>query len=186
MTGSEALRAVSRSLGGRSRRALTIAVGAGALAAVAASASSTALPAIAASTPAKDAFAGSVTAATGSLHGERGAVAITIGLAGGRLPATLTITPRACAKGHRCVEVSGRLRGTFTPSGPRVPDVGTSYAVKASGTIAPLGHAAATGILTGTGFIAHGRETLHLKLTGPGATVTIEAQSRLVPGFTSP
>ncbi|HWH11592.1 MAG TPA: hypothetical protein VG165_10740 [Solirubrobacteraceae bacterium] len=184
MSGSHVLRAVGGPGPGRPRRAaLAVAVAAGALAVAV---PSSALPATGASTPAKDAFTGSVTAVTGSLHGERGSVAITIQFAGGPLPATLTIRPRTCPKGHRCVEVSGRLRGTFSLNGPRIPDVGASYAIRASGTIAPLGHAVATGTVSGTGFIAHGRETLDLKLTGASATITIDAQSRLVPGFTSP
>jgi hypothetical protein len=84
------------------------------------------------------------------------------------------------------VQLSGRLVGTLTAGPRQVPDVGQSFTIRATGTVKPLGHVAATGTVHGTGFIAHGHESLRLRLARAGGSVTIDGVSGLVPGFTSP
>jgi len=136
----------------------------------------------------KDLFTGRITAATGKFAGDRDVV--TIILAPGRGQATrhltATITGAACTGKPHCVQLAGKLTGTITSGPIRVPDVGRSFAIAATGTIKPLGHVSATGTVQGTGFIANGHESLKLRLTRHGASITIDATSGQVPGFTSP
>jgi hypothetical protein len=155
---------------------------------LAAAGASAAFAATVGSAPAKDSFVGSVTAATGRFSGDHGGVRLVLapgrGQSGRRL--TVTFSGGSCGSAGHCIQLSGRLTGVLTRGPIVVPDVGSSLTVRASGAIRPLGKVSATGSVHGTGFIARGHETLRLKLTGSGATITISADSGLVPGGTSP
>jgi len=139
-------------------------------------------------TPAKDSFTGRVTAATGIFARDHGAVTIALAPRPGNALRRLTLTLRGapCSGKGQCVQLSGKLTGTLAPGPMRVPDAGRSFTIAATGTIKPLGHVSATGTVHGTGFIANGHENLRLLLMRAGGTVTIEATSPPVPGFTSP
>ncbi len=183
---------VGGDLVGRARLARLVsrsAVGVVACAAsVAAVGSPTVLAASMALTPAKDSFAGKITAATGKFSGDRGAVTIVLAPGAGQAARHLSVTIKGtvCARKVACVPLAGKLTGTLAP-GPRTnPDVGRRFTIAATGTVKPLGHVSATGTVQGTGFINNGHESLTLKLTRPGGTVTIAATSGPVPGFTSP
>jgi len=139
-------------------------------------------------TPAKDTFTGKITAATGRFAGDRGLVKILLAPGSGQAVGHVGVTIRGtvCARKVACVALVGKLNGTLTPGPIKVPDVGRSFTVAATGTIKPLGRVSAKGTVHGTGFIANGHESLTLRLTGPGGTVTIAATSGPVSGFTSP
>jgi len=140
-------------------------------------------------TPAKDSFTGRITAATGKFAGDTGNVRIVLAPGPGQAIRHLGVTLQGtlCAAKTRCVILSGKLTGTLAPGPRRNPDVGRSFLIAATGgVVKPLGHVSATGTVQPTGFIANGHETLTLRLTAPGGTVTIAATSGPVPGFTSP
>jgi hypothetical protein len=143
----------------------------------------------AAATPARDSFSGSITAATGRFSGDHGAVAIVLAPSTGQGLRRLSLTVRGSGcrtPAHRCVALTGRLSGTLALGPLRVPDVGSSLTIRAAGAIKPLGQVSASGTVQGTGFIAHGRETLKLRLTTAGGAITIKADSAVVPGGTTP
>jgi hypothetical protein len=83
------------------------------------------------------------------------------------------------------VQLRGTLTGTLTRMST-IPDVGASYALSASGRVKPLGHVSATGQVHGTGFIMRGHETLTVRLSNSRGEVDLQAQSPVVPGFTTP
>jgi hypothetical protein len=97
---------------------------------------------------------------------------------------TATLTASGCTGSATCPH--GSLAGTWAAktSTPGGPDAGTDDVLKAAGSITPLGHVTATGTADGTGFIARGRQTLHLTLHGDGTTLTVSALSGDVPSFT--
>ena len=139
-------------------------------------------------TPAKDSFAGKITTATGRFSGDRGSATIVLVPGPGQASRHLGVTIKGtvCARKVACVPLVGKLTGTLAP-GPRTnPDVGRRFTITGAGTIKPLGHVSATGTVQGTGFIKNGHESLTLKLTNSGGTVTIVGTSGPVPGFTSP
>ncbi|MEA2370984.1 MAG: hypothetical protein QOH12_1378 [Solirubrobacteraceae bacterium] len=139
-------------------------------------------------TPAKDTFTGKITMATGRFASDHRPLKILLAPGAGQAVGHvgLTIRGTVCTRKGACVALVGKLNGTLTPGPMKVPDAGRSFTIAATGTIKPLGHVSATGTVHGTGFIANGHESLTLRLTGPGGTVTIAATSGPVPGFTSP
>jgi hypothetical protein len=98
----------------------------------------------------------------------------------------LTFTGRPCGKMPHCLRLAGTLTGTLTARAQQIPDIGTTYAISASGKLGRLGTVAATGTVQGTGFIRSGNEGLQLTLTARRGTLKISGSSALVPGFTSP
>lgn len=148
-----------------------------------------ALGALRAKVPAKDSFSGRITAATGKFEFDRANVAVELavahsGYANRRL--TLALRSPRCGNAKHCVQLTGTLKGTLTTEPQKVPDVGSSFTVRAGGTIKTLGRVSATGSVHGTGFIYRGKETMRLRLDAHGGTITLDARSGLVPGFTSP
>jgi hypothetical protein len=135
--------------------------------------------------PIRDSFRGHVKTATRSLSHDQGAVGIDLAhLGSNRI--RLTFRGRGCGATNHCLQPSGTLTGTMMQASHRVPDTGTSFAIKASGKLKPLGHVSATGTAQGTGFIARGYTSMQLTLTAGHGTVTYEAQAGPVGGFTSP
>jgi hypothetical protein len=154
-----------------------------AAAAAAVSASASGVP-----VPPKDSFHGTITGATGSLRNDAGRVAIKV-LTGTSTGSTesvrLKLSGRRCSSTAHCLQLTGTVSGTMTRQSS-IPDVGAAFSLSASGKVAPLGHVSVSGQVHGTGFIAHGHESMTLRLSGAGGTVKVTAQSGLVPGFTSP
>jgi hypothetical protein len=97
----------------------------------------------------------------------------------------LALQGAGCGTRQHCVRLTGTLTGTLSARAS-IPDVGRRYLIRAGGRVAPLGTVAATGSVTGTGFIRQGRERLILTLRTSRGTVTIAAQSPEVPGQSSP
>ena len=137
--------------------------------------------------PPWDSFHGQITSATGKLTEDRDTIQIELLRTTGGDPKAVKITlaGRRCQHRRRCSRVAGTLRGTMIPRASR-PDAGEQFALRLKGNVRPLGHVTARGTAHGTGFITYGYESLHLTLTDASASVTIDAQSGRVPGFTSP
>ncbi|HET6869815.1 MAG TPA: hypothetical protein VFH80_28130 [Solirubrobacteraceae bacterium] len=137
--------------------------------------------------PLRDRFVGTLHGGTGSLAGARDVVEVRLQAPGGsgirRL--TLWIVGTGCPAGARCVHPSGSLRGQLTPV-HSLPDVGRRYALKASGSLGPVGVMTAAGTVAGTGNINSGFELLQLTLTGKRGSARLSARSGRVLPFTSP
>jgi hypothetical protein len=139
--------------------------------------------------PAKDSFSGRISGATGSYRGDRGTVAIELSVPSNSnktRPVTATLRGKPCGRARNCLRLSGKLHGTLTAMPARVADVGAQLSLKAAGPVPPLGRTAMKGTVRGTGFITRGHETIQLTVTAPGGTLTVDASSPTVPGFTSP
>lgn len=140
--------------------------------------------------PPKDSFTGHISGAAGRYKHDVGSASIYLHLRTSEQairPVTVTIQGRACGHSRVCLNLRGRLKGTLTLTArPHVPDTGNSFSLKAVGAVTPLGHAAATGMGQGTGFIPRGRETMRLTFSTGHGSVTLSALSPPVPGFTSP
>jgi hypothetical protein len=134
--------------------------------------------------PPKDRLSGQISNASGSYAGHRGRVGIYVQHRGSDR-VTITLRGRPCPSGGHCLKLDGVLVGTLTRL-KTIPDAGTRYRLDASGRITPLGAVTASGEARGTGFIAHGRESLTIDLAGSSGTVGVSATSGTVPGFTSP
>jgi hypothetical protein len=146
-------------------------------------------PDVARATPARDHFTGSISRGTGSFAGTQGAVSIRVFVGpqiGSFRAFSLAIGPLPCTAGGHCTSLSGRASGHAARAGEPIADVGITLRFRAAGRVSPIGHVSATGVVRGTGFIARGHEWLQLSLTGRAGSVTIEALSPLVPGFTTP
>jgi hypothetical protein len=138
--------------------------------------------------PTKDTFSGAIVAASGALSGDRGTVTVLLHVGSSATASrrlSLTIRGAACGARKSCVRLSGTPTGSLRARSS-IPDTGHRYIVSASGPIAPIGRAAVTGTVTGTGFIRRGREQLRLTLRTAHGTITIDAQSAELPGFSSP
>jgi hypothetical protein len=138
--------------------------------------------------PTRDSFEGSIRSATGKYFGYNGRFHIYLRSkgSGSRRPVTIIIAGLPCAGASHCLELSGTLPGTLTPSPVHIADVGHRYLLAGSGSIHPIGQATARGEVAGTGFIRQGHETLTLALTGAFGSITLDALSPSVGGFTSP
>jgi hypothetical protein len=93
---------------------------------------------------------------------------------------------RCGASAQGCTELDGVLSGRLSSSPGGPPDTGHAYALTAAGRVLRLGHVTARGELEGTGFIAHGYELMKLTLNSSSGSVTVEARSGPVKGFTKP
>ena len=132
-------------------------------------------------------LSGRVVAAAGRWHHDIGALTVRLvpGSGSVRRHLVIHVTGSSCAGKHACVRLQGKLTGTITERAAH-PDVGAHLAIKASGTLTPLGHVSATGLAIGTGSIMHGRVTLSLTFTAAHGKVTVSLASRPVPSFTTP
>jgi hypothetical protein len=142
-----------------------------------------------ASVPAKHSFSGRISGATGSYRGDGGTVAIELSVPSNSnrtRPVTAKLRGNPCGRAPNCLRLRGKVDGTLTAIPGRVADVGARFSLKATGAVAALGRTAVKGTVNGTGFIASGHERMQLILTTPRGTVTVDASSPTVPGFTSP
>ncbi len=78
------------------------------------------------------------------------------------------------------------MRGTLSPGGPRLPDVGRGFRLSGAGRLSPLGRVTIRGSVSGTGFISHGHELMKIVLRSSSGSVTVQGLSGPVKGFTSP
>ena len=138
--------------------------------------------------PARDSFQGSIRSATGTYSGDTGRASIYLHPtgAGPRRSVTVTFAGLPCQGATHCVELSGTLTGTLAAGPGHMPDVGHGYVLSGAGAIHPLGRARCRGAVQGTGFIARGEESLSITVTGASGSVTLDATSPPVHGFTSP
>ena len=138
--------------------------------------------------PARDSFQGSIRSATGTYSGDTGRAHIYLHPtgAGPRRSVTVTFAGLPCRGANHCVELSGTLTGTIAAGPGHIPDVGHAYVLSGAGSIHPLGRARGRGAVQGTGFIARGEESLSITVTGASGSVTLDATSPPVHGFTSP
>ena len=88
----------------------------------------------------------------------------------------------AHAHKHIKLALSGRVTGTWQ-SVMTNPDAGKEQSLTGSGTVAPLGPTQASATLHAPGFIASGRTTGTLTLTGDKGTVTLALKSPVEKGF---
>lgn len=137
--------------------------------------------------PSRDRFTGTLRHGTGSLAGARDVVEARLQAADttGSRRLTLWIVSTGCRAGSVCLHLSGSLRGQLTPL-RTLPDIGRRYAVRATGSLHPLGVITATGTVAGTGNINRGFESLQLTLRGRRGSARMSARSSRVPAFTSP
>ena len=134
---------------------------------------------------AADKFTGHLTAPTGKFAGKHAHLKIVLRHVR-RNTISLTFSGRPCGKQTRCLRLRGKLHGTMTEQPSKVPDAGRGFKLSVAARIKPLGATTGTGSAHGTGFIARGRATLHLFLTASRGSVTIDANSGRLGGFTSP
>jgi hypothetical protein len=154
-------------------------LGAGAVAASAA----------AGSTPPKDTFHGRIAKATGALQKDRDEVTILLHIPHSTEATRhleLELVGAACGTAPHCLRLTGTLSGTLSAHPTTIPDVGRRYELSVSGSSAPLGRVSGSGTVSGVGFIRQGHEGLTLTLRAKRGTLTINAVSPTVPGFTSP
>jgi hypothetical protein len=105
----------------------------------------------------------------------------------GRSRVTRVVVIGQCgASAKHCTELNGVLSGTLTAAAPRVPDAGHGFNLSGTGRVSPLGHATVRGEVSGTGFIAHGHELMKVTLSSASGSVTVQAISGPVKGFSSP
>jgi hypothetical protein len=138
---------------------------------------------------AKDHFTGRITAASGALRGRGGQLSVDLNTPPSTAPhhrLALMFHAAGCANAAHCLKLSGIVHGTLSRESGRIPDAGSSFGVRATGQLRPLGKVSATGTVHGTGFIAQGYEQLQLSVTTPHGKLTVSARSGVVPGFTSP
>ena len=136
---------------------------------------------------AADMLSGRVVSAAGRWHRDSGTLAVRLVPGSGSLKRHLVIQVNgsSCAGKRACVKLQGKLIGTITEHAAH-PDAGARLAIKASGTLTPLGHVSATGLAIGTGYIEHSRVTLRLTLIAAHGKVTVSLASRPVGAFTTP
>ncbi len=104
---------------------------------------------------------------------------------GTQRPVNIVFRDGTCGKTD-CPSLDGTLSGTLAVRPAITPDTGSTFGLKGSGWIAHLGNARAVGTGQGTGFIAHGRETLVLTVRGANGSIKLSLTSPPVSGFTSP
>jgi hypothetical protein len=150
---------------------------------------STALGASHQKVPARDAFNGRISTATGLFRNDHGRATADLrvprsGAVTRRL--TVTIHGRLCDKSKHCVRLTGQLKGTITAVPHTLADTGARFTIRARGTITHLGQVRMRGSVNGTGFVYRGRESMHLTLITGEGRIALDTHSHLVRGFTSP
>lgn len=136
---------------------------------------------------AADTLSGRVAAATGHWRHDGGRLAVRLvpGAGTDKRALVIRVSGTSCAGRHGCLVLSGKLTGTISAQASH-PDGGARFTIKASGTVAPLGHVSATGSAIGTGNIARGRVTLRLTFTDARGKLTVSLASAPVGAFSSP
>jgi hypothetical protein len=86
---------------------------------------------------------------------------------------------------HTGLALSGQVSGTWQAVFTN-PDVGRTQNLAGGGTVAPLGTMEVRGQLHTPGFVAQGRATATLTLTGSRGSVTLALVGPLQPGFSAP
>jgi len=145
--------------------------------------------ATAGSTPPKDTFHGRIVKATGGLSGDRDEVTILLHVAQSTDAARhldLVLVGAACGTASHCLRLTGTLTGTISAHPATMPDVGRRYDLSVSGQSGTLGRVTGSGTVSGVGYIRQGHEGLTLTLRAKRGSLTINAVSPTVPGFTSP
>jgi hypothetical protein len=94
--------------------------------------------------------------------------------------ATATVPPMVVLRNHSVVV--GTLKGPYTTQ-DRIPDVGRSWKLHATGALAGIGRSTIEGTLHGTGFIIRGRAGGTLNVTTSRGTMTITLLGPLQRGF---
>jgi hypothetical protein len=136
-----------------------------------------------------DVFTGAISSAMGGFKADHARVRLSLRPAPSTSSVrlvTVRVSTLPCRVRKRCLELSGVLTGTLALQPASMPDTGATFALQAAGTLSRIGRAAITGTVESPGFIASGRERLHLNLTAARGRVTIDASSDPVPGFTAP
>lgn len=90
----------------------------------------------------------------------------------------------ARAHAHPRIALSGQVTGTVQTV-PSNPDAGKEQGLIGAGTVAPLGPTQASAILSAPGFIASGRTTGTLTLTGLKGSLTLALKSPVEKGFSA-
>ncbi len=140
------------------------------------------------SAPARDSFTGTIISGTGTYSHARGRVRVNLHPRGsGRARPTRVVVIGLCGEAQQgCTELHGRLDGTLSAAGARVPDVGHGFNLAGAGRVSPLGQVTLRGGVSGTGFIARGHEEMRITLSSRSGSVTVQAISGPVKGFSSP
>jgi hypothetical protein len=135
--------------------------------------------AIVAPRPAVGTFSGTITSGSGRYADGVGHVVIrdadVVSHASGRL----LISGRACHGARHCLSLSGQPRSSLKLKGHPIPDAGFTFTVSGAGQVTPLGAVTVRGVLQVPGFVACGRQTMTLTLTGRRGQVKVTAQTPL-------
>jgi hypothetical protein len=129
--------------------------------------------------PAAGTFSGTITSGSGRYAGDGGRVVIEDGELTRHHSGRLIITGGACRGARHCLALSGTPAGSLIAHAHPIPDAGFTYSVRAAGRVRPLGRVSITGVLQVPGFVACGRQTMTLTLTGARGTVKLAAETRL-------
>ncbi len=78
------------------------------------------------------------------------------------------------------------LSGQLSSSPGGVPDTGHEYTLAGAGQVSRLGRVTIRGDVAGTGFISRGHELMKIILSSSSGSVTVQAHSGTVKGFTAP
>ena len=140
------------------------------------------------SAPARDSFTGTILSGTGAYSHAHGRVIVHLHPRGSGTarPIRVVVIGRCGGGSHHCTALNGAVSGRLTPAGPRLPDVGHGFKLSGAGRVTPLGHVTLRGAVSGTGFIAHGHEQLTITLSSSSGSMTVQAVSGPVKGFSSP
>src|SRR5436305_8805250 len=98
-----------------------------------------------------DSLSGQIISGEGRWRQDRGRLSIRLipGAVAARRHLVLRLVGGSCAGQTACVKLQGTLTGTMTAL-PAHPDIGQRFSVEASRRIAPIGHATAGGLVSGT------------------------------------
>jgi hypothetical protein len=136
-----------------------------------------------------DVFTGAIASTTGGFKDDHGRVRVYLHPAPSTSAVravTVRFTALPCRSRKRCIKLSGTLTGTLVLQPSSLPDVGSTFTLQAAGTLSRIGHGTVMGRVESPGFIARGRERLHMNLVAARGQLTVDASSEPVPGFTSP
>jgi hypothetical protein len=104
--------------------------------------------------------------------------------AGMTSPSFLAAAHAVAARPTDVLKLTGTASGRWSTS-VGIPDIGRSTSLVGKGTIAPLGAVNVSGSLHAPGFIARGRATGSLVLTGANGSVALQLTGPLQRGFSA-
>lgn len=136
-------------------------------------------PAIAGPRPAAGTFSGTITSGTGRYAGDQGHVVVRDGGLVSHASGQLIISGRACHGARYCLALSGSPAGSLKLRGHPIPDTGFTFTVRGTGRVAPLGQVTVSGLLQVPGFVACGRQTMNLTLSGTRGRVKVTVATPL-------